>query len=181
MFCAYFCLQYHNFKQRGDPSQTKSCKQQKNRKDKAMKRKPIGMFKNKTQMYSYLAMLKRVAIVDSKYSEAEQGFIIGVLNAFKAYYPNEDVQKLLDIKKWDKIGNIAKVFGENTRIAREVLRNCIVISHVDGEYSKNEKSLVVEYAKMLGIDVSVVKSIELLVKKQFKANVELQKIIDGGK
>ena len=91
------------------------------------------------------------------------------------------MKKLFDAKKWDKIGNVSKIFGEDTKIARDVLRNCVVISHVDGVYSREEKSLVAEYAKMLGVDDSVVKSIELHVKKQFKLNFELQKIINGGK
>lgn len=146
-----------------------------------MNTKAIGIFKTKKQMYNYLAMLKSVAMADNQYSACEDEFIRGVLTTLKSHYPQEEVDVLFDAKKWDRVGMINKVFGEDTKIAREVLLNCIIVAHIDGTYSKSEKGLVEKYAEELNVDISVVRQMEKLIRKQFQANLELQAVIEGGK
>ncbi len=128
----------------------------------------------------HINALNRLAMADNDFDPREKQYIQSVAKSYSVLYPSFSSEKCLETTLSDDEFNKAleKIKTSPVR-SRMLLKDLIVLGHVDGHYTDDEKELVSQIGQKLDIASDIVKELEVCIKNMLDDVNKLNFVIYG--
>ena len=143
------------------------------------------IFQSEKDIVMHIAVLVRIAMADGKFLDSEKTFITNTASLYAGTYGTKPFEKMVD----ENISDLPKsavddwlmVIAQQPSEARNLIKDMIVLGHIDGDYCEKERNAVIDMAARLQITQDVVEKIEVSLLNLIMATKTLQSIIETGK
>ncbi|ELR96446.1 Mo-dependent nitrogenase C-terminal domain-containing protein [Gloeocapsa sp. PCC 73106] len=119
------------------------------------------------QMIAWLRGLLTIALADGHYDPEEQALVAKITQELTL--PNQTTIEFESISA----SELASQLGENKRIAENFLKTAVLVALADGVYSTEEAKILHEYREALGLEIEVLKSLEVTLYQSDQAQTEI--------
>ena len=136
------------------------------------------VFRNIQELGEYVAALVCVAKADNDFSEVERQFIEGVVTLYGAELPSVNAKKMIAEAIGRHLEDIGSVFKHEPVKSRMLVRDLIILGHVDGKYTDDERCVVHKLAESLNIPQDEFERLQMAVIQQAEAEAVIDQIIN---
>ena len=124
---------------------------------------PTKLFEKEQDIVMHIAVLMSIAMADGQFLDVERKFIEELAASYAAAYGTRTFDQMVDCL--DGLPKSAMTDWEQSIISkpavvRALLKDMIALGHVDGDFCKEERSIVEEYARRFNVPKSVVDDID---------------------
>lgn len=136
-------------------------------------------FKNIRELGEYVAALVCVGKADNDFSDVERLFIEGVVTLYGAELPCVNAKKIIAEAIGRHLEDIGSVFKHEPVKSRMLIRDLIILGHVDGKYTDDERCVVHKLAESLNIPQDEFERLQMAVIQQAEAEAVIDQIINA--
>ena len=140
------------------------------------------LFEKEQDIVMHIAVLMSIAMADGQFLDVERKFIEELAASYAAAYGTRTFDQMVDCL--DGLPKSAMADWEQSIVTKPVvvrtlLKDMIALGHVDGDFCKEERNLVDEYAKRYNVPQKVVADLDGVVTEMCGLNEKLNGIIFG--
>lgn len=140
------------------------------------------LFEKEQDIVMHIAVLMSIAMADGQFLDVEKKFIEELAASYAAAYGTRTFDQMTDCL--DGLPKSAMTEWEQSIISKPVvvrtlLKDMIALGHVDGDFCKEERNLVDDYAKRYNVPKEVVDAIDGVVTEMCALTERLNGIITG--
>lgn len=138
------------------------------------------LFDKEQDIVMHIAVLLSIAMADGQFLDVEKKFIEELAASYAAAYGTRTFDQMVDCL--DGLPKSAMTEWEQSIVSKPVvvrtlLKDMITLGHVDGDFCKEERNLVNEYAKRYNVPKDVVDAIDGVVTEMCTLTGKLNAII----
>ena len=128
----------------------------------------------------HINALNRLAMADNVFDQREKQFIQNIAKSYAINYPSFSSEKCFETTLSDDEFNKAleKIKTSPVR-SKMLLKDLIVLGHIDGHYTDDEKELVSQISQKLDIASDIVTELEVCIKNILDDINNLNSVIYG--
>ncbi len=128
----------------------------------------------------HINALYRLAMADGIFDPREIQYIQSIAKSYSVFFPEFSSEKCLETTlSDDEFASALKNISASPVRAKLLLKDLIVLGHIDGHFTDDEKDLVAQIGQQLGISLDIVKQLEVYVKDMLDDLNKLNVVIYG--
>lgn len=128
----------------------------------------------------HINALNRLAMADNDFDPRVKQYIQSVAKSYSVFYPSFSSEKCLETTlSGDEFNKALEKIKTSPVRSRMLLKDLIVLGHVDGHYTDDEKELVSQIGQKLDIASDIVKELEVCIKNMLDDVNKINFVIYG--
>ena len=136
------------------------------------------IFDSADEIELHINALNRLAMADGVFDPSEKQYIQSVAKAYTVIYPTFSTDNCLNATlSEDEFNTALEKIKTSPQRSKMLLKDLIVLGHIDGHYTDDEKELVAQIGQKLDIAIEVVKQLEDCVQNLLKDIEKLNFVI----
>ena len=139
------------------------------------------LFETEKDIVMHIASLMRIAMADGKFLESERNYVEELAASYARMYGTktfDEMSGLLDGLPRQALGDWEVALCEHPSTAKNLIKDMVVLGHIDGDFCMEERTLVDQFAERVHVGHEVVEKICDIVGRYFNLTNELKRILE---
>ena len=139
------------------------------------------LFETEKDIVMHIASLMRIAMADGKFLESERNYIEELAASYAKMYGTKTFDEMtgfLDGLPRQALDDWEASLCEHPITAKNLIKDMVVLGHIDGDFCKEERTLVDQFAERVNVTHKVVEEICVIIGRYFDLTNDLKRILE---